>query len=64
MIHLEFILWVVLMPLANSITKYLTAKTNIIKNKDYVFEKQNNKLALISGIIAVVIYVYIAYKLY
>ena len=44
MIHLEFILWVVLMPLANSITKYLTAKTNLIKNKDYVFEKQNNKL--------------------
>jgi hypothetical protein len=64
MTHLDFVLWSALLPLVNSITNYLNAKTNLIKNKDYIFEKQNKELAFTSGIIAVGIYVYIACKLY
>ena len=64
MTHLDFILWSALMPLVNSIMNYLNAKTNLIKNKDYIFEKQNKELAFTSGIIVVGIYVYIACKLY
>lgn len=64
MTHLDFVLWSALLPLVNSITNYLNAKTNLIKNKDYIFEKQNKELAFTSGIIAVGIYLYIACELY
>lgn len=62
--HLDFIMWMVLVPLFNAMARYYNVKTKILRNKNHVFEDLESGKKLVAEFVFLFFYFFMAYKLY